>query len=113
MHDRARVRPVGLGPVDGQQPADPELKADLLGDLPGAAGVRRLAVLADPARERPVVAVVRLDQQNPVRRVGDQRPGRHHDARQLREPGVVIDEGGPRDGRIGRHHQSSAAARAR
>jgi len=51
-------------------------RAEFLLDLTAAALVRRLAGLEDPARQRPVIPVVRLDQQHPAVRASEQRPPR-------------------------------------
>jgi hypothetical protein len=82
-----RLGPVTLGwcPVDDQQQSRGDVEAGFLGDLAAAALMRRLTVLEDAAGERPVVAVVRLDQQDLADPVGEQR-GRG--AEHGRQPGV-------------------------
>ena len=48
--------------------------------------MRRLAVIEDPAGQQPVIPVVRLDQQDLARRVGEERGRRGEHGGQLREP---------------------------
>jgi hypothetical protein len=72
-HDRPGPLTCWRRPIDGQQRTGNQVDAEFLGDLAAAAGMRRLAVVEDPARQRPVVTVVRLDQQNLPGPVGEQR----------------------------------------
>src|SRR5882762_5090479 len=72
MHNRPGPDTVRAGPADHEQPTRCDVEAEFLLDLTAAALVRRLAVLEDPARQRPVIPVVRLDQQHPAVRAGEQ-----------------------------------------
>ena len=73
MHNRPGPGTVRAGPADHEQPTRRDVEAEFLLDLTAAALVRRLAMLEDPARQRPVIPVVRLDQQHPAVRASEQR----------------------------------------
>jgi len=73
MHDRPGPDPVRRNPVDGEQRSRGDLQAEFFRDFAAAAVLRRLALLEEPARQRPVIPVVRLDQQDSPGRVGEKR----------------------------------------
>jgi hypothetical protein len=99
MQDQPGALAVEPGPAHDQQPARGDVEAEFLPDLTAAGLVRRLALLEDPARQRPVVPVVRLDQQHLSVGIGKQRPRGTEHRRQLRIPRGLFGRGeGTRDG---------------
>ena len=106
---RTAPRPV---PVDRQQRSGGQPQAQLLGDLASAAVVRCFPELADAARQRPVVTVVRLDQQHAAAAVADERRRGQHHAGQAGVPGDRLDEAVRGHCRVSRSLPSAPAARS-
>jgi hypothetical protein len=90
VHDRPGPDAVRRRPPDDQQRSRLDVEPEFLGHLAAAADVRGFAVIEDPARQRPVIPVVRLDQQHPAGRVGEQRGRRGEHRGQLREPRLLL-----------------------
>jgi hypothetical protein len=90
VHDRPGTDAVRRSPADDQQWPGVHLEAEFLFDLAATADVRRLAVFEDPARQRPVVPVVGLDQQDPAGRVGEQRGRGAEHGGKLSEPRGLV-----------------------